>query len=229
MPSASLTRRGPAVALALLIVAVAVGTLVYPTYPNYDSYYSLLWGREALHLHLPTFDVYRAPTEHPLALLFGAALSLLGRNGDRVMVLATMASLVVLAMGMYRLGRAAFTPVIGLIAGALLLSRFDFPFLAARAYIDIPYLAFVVWAAALEVERPRRGMPVLILLFLASLMRPEAWLMAGFYVLWIGWRGPWAHRLRYAPIPAPGPPVLGAGRTICPRHPPFSPRPTNRP
>ena len=156
MPSASLTRRGPAVALVLLIVAVAVGTLVYPTYPNYDSYYSLLWGREILHLHLPTFDVYRAPTEHPLALAFGAALSLLGRNGDRVMVLATMASLVVLAMGMYRLGRAAFTPIIGLIAAALLLTRFDFPFLAARAYIDIPYLAFVVWAAALEVERPRR-------------------------------------------------------------------------
>ena len=63
---------------------------------------------------------------------------------------------------MYRLGRAAFTPLIGLIAAALLLTRFDFPFLAARAYIDIPYLAFVVWAAALEVERPRRGMPVLI-------------------------------------------------------------------
>ena len=75
-----------------------------------------------------------------------------------------MASLVVLATGMYRLGRAAFTPVIGLIAAALLLTRFDFPFLAARAYIDIPYLALVVWAAALEVERPRRGMPVLVLL-----------------------------------------------------------------
>ena len=40
---------------------------------------------------------------------------------------------------------------------ALLCTRFDFPFLAARAYIDIPYLAFVVWAAALEAERPRRG------------------------------------------------------------------------
>src|SRR5690349_8367704 len=134
MPSASLTRRGPAVALVLLIVAVAVGTLVYPTYPNYDSYYSLLWGREILHLHLPTFDVYRAPTEHPLALAFGAGLSLLGRSGARVTVLATMASLVVLAMGMYRLGRAAFTPVIGLIAAALLLTRFDFPFLAARLH-----------------------------------------------------------------------------------------------
>jgi hypothetical protein len=209
MPSASLTRRGPAVALALLIVAVAVGTLVYPTYPNYDSYYSLLWGREILHLHLPTFDVYRAPTQHPLALVFGAALSLLGRSGDRAMVLFTMASLVVLAMGMYRLGRAAFTPVIGLIAGALLITRFDFPFLAARAYIDIPYLAFVVWAAALELARPRRGGVVWVLLACAGLLRPEAWLLIGLYFLWMasGVHGPgrlrtWA---RYAAIAAIGP------------------------
>jgi hypothetical protein len=222
MPSASLTRRGPAVALALLIVAVLVGTLVYPTYPNYDSYYSLLWGREILHLHLPTFDVYRAPTEHPLALLFGAALALLGRNGDRVMVLLTMASLVVLAVGMYRLGKAAFTPLIGLIAAALLITRFDFPFLAARAYIDIPYLAIVIWAAALELERPRRGMPVLILLFLASLMRPEAWLLAGLYVIWIGWHASWRDRFKYAAIAAAGPLIWVAIDTIVTGHPLFS-------
>jgi hypothetical protein len=222
MPSASLTRRGPAVALALLIVAVVVGTFVYPTFPNYDSYYSLIWGRELLHAHLPTFEVYRAPTEHPLALGFGAALSVLGRSGDRVMVLATMASLVVLAMGMYRVGRAAFTPVIGLIAGALLLTRFDFPFLAARAYIDIPYLAFVVWAAALEIERPRRGMPVLLLLFLASLMRPEAWLIAGLYVLWIGWRASWPERVRYAAIAAAAPLIWVAIDTIVTGQPLFS-------
>ncbi|MDX6657582.1 MAG: hypothetical protein QOH62_2375, partial [Solirubrobacteraceae bacterium] len=205
MHSASLTRRGPAVALALLIAAVAVGTFVYPTFPNYDSYYSLIWGRELLHGHLPTFDVYRAPTEHPLALVFGAALSLLGRGGDRVMVLVTMASLIVLAMGIYRLGRAAFTPVVGLIAGALVMTRFDFPFLAARAYIDIPYLAFIVWAAALELERPRRGMPVLLLLLAGSLMRPEAWLLSGLYVLWIGWRASWRDRVRYAAVSAAGP------------------------
>ncbi len=52
---------------------------------------------------------------------------------------------------------ASFGTLVGLAAAALLCTRFDFPFLAARAYIDIPYLAFVVWAAALEAERPRRG------------------------------------------------------------------------
>ena len=143
----------PALALLALAVATFVGFLVYPTYPNYDSYYSLLWGRELLHGQLPSFDEYRSPTEHPLAVAFGAALSLLGRSGDRVMVFFTEASFVVLCAGIYRLTRLAFTPLIGLAAAGILCTRFDFPFLAARAYIDIPYLAFVVWAAAFELVK----------------------------------------------------------------------------
>jgi hypothetical protein len=175
----------PALALAALALATLVGFLVYPTYPNYDSYYSLLWGRELLHGHKPSFDVYRAPTEHPLAIAFGALLSLLGRGGDRVMVFCTEASFVVLCAGVYRLARTAFTPLVGLAAAGILCTRFDFPFLAARAYIDIPYLAFVVWAAALELARPRRGGAVWVLLACAGLLRPEAWLLIGLYFLWM--------------------------------------------
>src|SRR5688500_317466 len=50
---------------ALLCLGFAVGFLVFPTYPNYDSYYSLLWGREVLDLRAPTFEGFRIPTEHP--------------------------------------------------------------------------------------------------------------------------------------------------------------------
>jgi hypothetical protein len=175
----------PALALLALAVATLVGFLVYPTYPNYDSYYSLLWGRELLHGHKPSFDEYRSPTEHPLAVLFGAVLSLLGRGGDRVMVFCTEASFVVLCAGIYRLARQAFTPLVGLAAAGILCTRFDFPFLAARAYIDIPYLAFVVWAAALELGRPRRGGIVWVLLACAGLLRPEAWIIIGLYFLWM--------------------------------------------
>ena len=57
------------------------------------------------------------------------------------MVFFTEASFVVLCAGIYRLGRLAFTPLVGLAAAGILCTRFDFPFLAARAYIDIPYLA----------------------------------------------------------------------------------------
>ena len=56
-------------AFALLCLGAAIGFFVYPTYPNYDSYYSLLWGREVLDLQAPTFEGFRVPTEHPLAIV----------------------------------------------------------------------------------------------------------------------------------------------------------------
>lgn len=191
-------RRIPAAALALLALATLAAFVVYPTYPNYDSYYSLLWGRELVDLAKPSFDVYRAPTEHPLAVAFGAVLSLLGQGGDRVMILAAFLSFVALAIGLYRLGRVAFTPAVGLVAAVLLCTRFDFPFLAARGYIDVTYLAVVVWAAALEAEKPRRGVPVFVLLGLAGLMRPEAWLLSGAYFLWMFPGQTWRRRGLFA-------------------------------
>jgi len=200
----------PLLGLACLCIGTLVGFLIYPTYPNYDSYYSLIWGRELLHGITPSFEAYRAPTEHPLAIVFGAALSLLGEGGDRVMVFCTLASFVALAAGMYRLANAAFGQIVGLLAAALLVTRFDFPFLAARAYIDIPYLAFIIWAAALETERPRRGRPVLILLALAALMRPEAWLIIGIYFLWLAYPASWRQRIEYAALTAAGPLIWAA-------------------
>jgi hypothetical protein len=202
----------PPLLLAALALATLVGFFVYPTYPNYDSLYSLIWGREVLHGHLPTLTGYRTPTEHPLAIAFGALLSPLGTGADRVMVGATLASFVALVAGLYRLAAARFTPLVGVVAGALLVTRFDFPFLAARGYIDIPYLALVVWAAALEAQRPRRGVPVFVLLTLASLMRPEAWLLIGLYWLWyvLPRATSWGTRARAAALAAVGPAVWAA-------------------
>ena len=91
-------------------------------------------------------------------------LSLLGEVGDRVWVGMTLATYLWLVWGIYRLGRVAFTPLIGAIAALLLLTRFDFAFLAARGYIDVPYMALVVWAAVLEATQPKRGWPVFVLL-----------------------------------------------------------------
>src|SRR3954470_12283005 len=191
--------------LVLLTVAALVAFLVYPTFPNYDSYYSMLWAREALHLQPLSFDGYRTPTEHPLAILISVPLVILGDGGDRVLVFMSIISMVALAAGMYRLGRLSFGPLVGFVAAALVCTRFDFPFLAVRGYIDIPYLALVVWAAALEVDRPRRGMPVFLLLTAAALLRPEAWLIIGIYWLWFAWKAPWRARAGYAALAAIGP------------------------
>jgi hypothetical protein len=193
------------VAFGLLCVAFAIGFFVYPTYPNYDSYYSLLWGQEVLHLQTPGFEGFRVPTEHPLAIAAGAVLSLFGRSGDRLWIALTFASFLWLVWGVYRLGRIAFTPLVGGVAAALVLTRFDFGFLAARGYIDIPYMALVVWAAVLEARQPRRGVPVLLMLAAAGMLRPEAWVLAGLYWLWLVPRATWRRRLLYAALAAVGP------------------------
>ncbi|MGI8558058.1 MAG: hypothetical protein ACR2ND_07085 [Solirubrobacteraceae bacterium] len=192
-------------AFAVLCLVALIGFFVYPTYPIYDSYYSLIWGREALHLHALSFHVYRAPTEHPAAIAFGGLLSLAGNHADRLLVGATIGSFMVLSAGLYRLARLAFTPIVGALAVVLLITRFNLSFLAVRGYVDIPYLAVVVWAAALEAERPRRGLPVFALLFVAELLRPEAWLLGGLYFLWCAYAAPWRERFRFAAITAAGP------------------------
>jgi len=197
----------PRVAFALLCLGFAVGFFVFPTYPNYDSYYSLLWGREVLDGTRPFFEGFRVPTQHPLAIAVGAGLSLFGDVADRIWIALIFAAFLGLVWGLYRLGRIAFTPLVGLIAAALLVTRFDFAFLAARGYIDVPYLTLVVWAAALEAERPRRGTAVLVLLALAGLLRPEAWLLAALYWLWLAVPASWPERLRYAALAAIGPVV----------------------
>ena len=188
-----------------LCVATAIGTLVYPTYPNYDSYYSLLWAREILHTTLPNFEGFRMPTEHPLAILGGLVLQPFGHGADRVWIALIFGSFLALVAAVYRLGRVAFTPLVGVVAAVLLLTRFDFAFLAARGYIVIPYLALVVWAVALEATRPRRGTPVFVLLTAAGLLRPEGWLLAGLYFLWMSWRATWRERLKWAAWAAAAP------------------------
>src|SRR4051794_24303152 len=203
----------PVLLLGALAVGTVVGFLAFPTYPNYDSYYSLLWGRELLHGHLPIFETYRAPTPHPLAIGIGALLSPLGHEAERVWIFLCVASFVLLVVGVYRLSREAFSPLIGFIAAALLISRFDFAFYAARGYIDIGYMAVVVWAAVLEQRTPRRGTAVLLLLAVAGLLRPEAWVMAGLYWLWVSWRASWGDRVKFAALAAIGP-VLWAGTDL---------------
>jgi hypothetical protein len=197
--------------LAALLIGATLGFVLYPTYPNYDSVYSLLWGRELLHFDALSFEAYRAPTEHPLSIAFGALLNPLGNGADRVMVAFAVLSFVLLVVAVYMLGKTAFTPLVGFAGAALVLTRFDFPFLAARGYIDIPYLAVVMVAAVVEARAPRRR-PIVVLLLLgaAGLMRPEAWVLAALYWLWLFRGASWARRAQYAALAAIGPVVWSA-------------------
>ncbi len=229
MASATLTRPGPGdeggslqrlcavpasawakLAFAAMCVLALVGYFAFPTYPTYDSFYALLWGRDLLHLHMPDFSVYRGPTEHPLAIAFGALCSIVGQSGARLVVLGSIVSFVALVAGLYRLGRLCFGPIVGAFAGLLVLSRFFIENLAAQGYLDISYVALVVWATALEIERPRRGPLVFLLLAAAGLLRPDAWVLSGVYWLWCAYPADTPTRLRYLALAAIAP-VLWIG------------------
>src|SRR5947208_12137610 len=90
-----------------------------------------------------------------------------------------------LVVGIYRLGREAFAWPVGLLGAAIFATRVPPLNYGIRGYVDLPAIALIVWAAVLEVRRPRRGWPVLLLLALAGLLRPEAWLFIAAYWLWL--------------------------------------------
>jgi hypothetical protein len=174
---------------ALAAVAVLFWALV-PTYPNYDAYYHLVWGREIVAGHLPTFEAYQAPTQHPLYLALCAFFGLFGEHADRLLVLFTCLCHVAFTYAVFRLGRAIWDARAGVVAALLAGSSFALLLYAARAYVDEPFLALVLWAAALEAERsaPHGRRAVWVLLVLAGLLRPEAWLLGGGYWLWLSSR-----------------------------------------
>lgn len=173
-------------ALAGLVLVAVVFALLVPTYPNYDSYFHLNWGRELLDGHLPHLEAYAAPTQHPLFIVVCAGLDLVfGSAADRALVVLCVLSLVVLVAAVHRVGRACFGA--GPAIGAALFTGSSFAFLlyAARGYVDVPFLALVLVAAALEAERPGRGRAVSSVLAVAGLLRPEAWILAGAYWLFM--------------------------------------------
>lgn len=190
----------PLALLGALAVAAAIGFASFPTYPNYDSQYSLVWGRELLDGIAPTFDAYRAPTEHPLLVAVSVPLAALGDPGPRVLVALCFVALLALIAAVYRLGDLVAGPLGGVAAAAIVASRLNLWLLASIGFLDLPYCAFVIWALALEVARPRRGVPVLVLLALAGLLRPEAWVLSVLYAAWLGRPLDWAGRARVAAL-----------------------------
>lgn len=153
---------------------------------NYDTLYGLIWGRDLASGRSPDYEVTLAPTPHPLVEAVGALLSLLGEDGGYTAMLAVaMLAFGALVWGIFLLGRESFGWPVGALAAFTLATRDPFLSQGMRAYVDIPFLALVVGAAVLESRRPRRGAPVLVLLALAGLLRPEAWLIAGVYWLYL--------------------------------------------
>ncbi|HSJ17102.1 MAG TPA: glycosyltransferase family 39 protein [Solirubrobacterales bacterium] len=154
-------------------------------FANYDTFYALVWGDEIAHGESPDLDVVLPPTPHPLATLAGIVLSPLGDGAEDAVVAIAFLSLAAVGYLTYRLGSEWFNRAVGVLAAAIVLTRVPMLDFGVRAYVDIPYIALVLAALLTETKRPRAGWPVLAILAVAGLLRPEAWLFSAAYLAYL--------------------------------------------
>jgi hypothetical protein len=171
---------------AWVAAVTAVLLIVFPVgFPNYDTIYALVWGRELGEGHSPDYGAALPPTPHPLIDFLGLVTSPFGEAPITVTMVIAYISLGLIAYFVYRLGATWFDKWIGVLAAVIVLTRAPFLSNGLRAYVDLPYIAFCLGALYVEARRPRAGWPVLALLVPAGLLRPEAWGFAIAYWLWL--------------------------------------------
>ncbi len=181
-------------AALLALLAGVIRLLLGGGLVNYDTLYAIVWGRDLAHGRLPDYAVSIAPTPHPLATLLSILLSPLSSHGVRgvhgelasdVVLAGALLSLAALGYVVYRLGSEWFNRWTGALAAVIVLTRQPVLDFGSRAYVDVPYLVLVLSALLVETRRRRAGVPVLVLLAVAGLLRPEAWLLSAAYWLWL--------------------------------------------
>lgn len=172
-------------AAVVLAVAVAVKLVYGPWYLNYDARYALLWAGDLVHGATPDYGADFAPTPHPLSTAWSVLALPFGDSGDQMIVWLALLSFGVVVWLAYRLGAELFHPAVGLVTALTVLTRPALERDAILGYQDVTFGALVLGAVLLESRRPRRGAPVLGLLVLAGLLRPEAWVLGGLYWLYL--------------------------------------------
>jgi hypothetical protein len=168
--------------------------LLFPYgFPNYDTIYALVWGWELAHGMSPDMGAALPPTPHPLAELFGLVATPLGDGAIDLTMALAYASLGLVGYLVYRLGSLWFDRPIGAVAALIVLTRAPYLSNGLRAYVDLPYIALVLGALAIETRRQQEPQGdglgkerlVLALLALAGLLRPEAWLFSLAYLAYL--------------------------------------------
>ena len=167
--------------LAASALAVVNGAVIV----NGDGVWHLLWGRALADGTLASFAP--GPTPHPSLLVLGAATSLLGDEASYTITYALFgpAAFGALVAAVFEVARRLSSPAAATIAVLVVGTSPEVLAIAGAARYDIAFAALVMSAVALEMAQPRRGVAPLACLAVAGLIRPEAWLLAGLYWLYL--------------------------------------------
>lgn len=182
-------RRRALVAIAVVLGLALAWLLLGQVTLSPDARYELAWGVQLAHGHVPGFADPSVSTPHPLPLALATALAPLGQGAAvDLYSLATIAGFGMLLYAAFRLGRALGGPWAGALALVLVATRPRIIFFAAHGFVDVPFAAFVLLAAALAAERrDGRSWTALALLGVAGLLRPEVWGVSILYGAWLAW------------------------------------------
>jgi hypothetical protein len=195
----SRVRLGMRARLAVTVAAVVLGAVVLRLVHGggtigFDAMWALVWGRELAELGPVVLDTAGAPTPHPLAIAVSAPASLLGDAGiDLILALSWLAFSTLGALA-FALGRALYSPWVGAVFAALLLTRPQLVLETQQALLDVPFLALVLGALLATVTSGRESWSAPALLAAAGLLRPEAWLLS---FAWAAWALPHRRRDRH--------------------------------
>jgi hypothetical protein len=176
---------------AVIVGAVLLRVICGVGFANYDTLYALTWGGQLARGETPAYGTAIAPTPHPLIELLGVILYPLGpRAVENVTVWIGFLALAGCGWVLYRLTSLWFGRAAGVVAALVLLTRVPILSYGVRAYVDVPYMFLVLCAVLVEARRraaaaAAAGAPVLALLALAGLLRPEAWAFSGLYWLYM--------------------------------------------
>lgn len=176
---------------AIVLVAAIAFVLLSGMRPQYDAYGWLVWGRQTLHWNL---DTNGAPSWKPVTYLFTLPYALFGRTQQFLWMFTAVAFAFAGAVFAGRIawrltgpyvGRA-YAPIVATVfAGLGILGLDGYWQLILFSNSDPMIVALCLGAIDFHLsERPRAAF---VLLVLASLGRPEAWLFTLLYGAW-AWR-----------------------------------------
>ncbi|MCA1680362.1 MAG: hypothetical protein LC777_16115, partial [Actinobacteria bacterium] len=197
----------PALAVGFVAAVAGLAAVLEPNaYPEHDYAFALTSAQDVLAARATGYDAWiHSPVPHPLTLLAALAAAPFGNGAFAILTALGLAALGLLCWALLRIGALLGSWPAGLLAAVLVFTSRPIFDVASRNPGDMGFAALVAAAVAAELARPRRGTPVLALLALAGLLRPEAWLLAGLYWLRLLPGRAWPERLRLGALVASAP------------------------